>query len=103
MLKAASWGRVPMSLDRLGTCGTSSSTLLRGMELADQPLGVILNLKEEPLDEEEQQMRQELQAGFAKCGNTLEKRISVSYIYSYIYIYMYGVSSPHMSTVSIPV
>ena len=32
------------------------------MDVADQPLAVILNLKEEPADEEEAAMRNEVQA-----------------------------------------
>ena len=43
------------------TLGTSSCTLGRGLKLADQPLQQLLNLKDEPLDEEENQLRAEMQ------------------------------------------
>ena len=48
---------------RLGTSADSSATLARGMDLANQPLAALLQLKEEPLDEEEKQMQDEVQAG----------------------------------------
>ena len=55
----------------------SSSTLLRGMELAGQPLGVLLNLKEDNQDEEEKEMGQELQA---------RKRVGLSWIQNMYFV-----------------
>ena len=51
-----------MSQETLETGAGSSSTLARGMALADQPLQSLLNLKDEPVDEEEQALRAEMQA-----------------------------------------
>ena len=51
-----------MSQETLETGAGSSSTLAHGMALADQPLQSLLNLKDEPVDEEEQALRAEMQA-----------------------------------------
>ena len=49
-----------MSSESLPTHCGSTATLVRGLELASMPLPELLRLKEEPLDEEEQALRDEM-------------------------------------------
>ena len=56
-------GHIVMSSLSLKTGTGSSSTLLYGMELTNRGLPSLLQLKEEPGDEEEKAMQSELQAG----------------------------------------
>ena len=66
-----------MSSASLQTGSGSSSTLLRGMELAAQPVGQVLAVKlESGLDEEEMEMRKQLQASGSK--KTICKGVSVN-------------------------
>ena len=51
-----------MSAETLATGTGSSSTLLRGCEMASEPLQQLLALKEEPMDQEEIEIRREMQA-----------------------------------------
>ena len=50
-----------MSCESLATGSGSSTTLARGYALANQPLQQLLQLKEEPLDDEEIAIRKEMQ------------------------------------------
>ena len=50
-----------MSLQSLPTQCGSSETLGRGLQLASRPLAEMLQLKEEPADEEEVALRKEMQ------------------------------------------
>ena len=49
-------------MERLDTKAGSSATLLRGMELAGQPLDAVLNVKAEPTDDDEIAMQEEMKA-----------------------------------------
>ena len=67
------------SMERQGTHSGSSETLVRGLELANQPLGALLNLhavKDEPADEEELNMMAEIQARLMRipCACTCNMR-----------------------------
>ena len=50
-------------VNRLETGSLSCATLLCGMDLADQPMASILQIKEEPQDSEEKELQEEMQAG----------------------------------------
>ena len=55
-----------LAMERLGTQSCSTQTLGRGLELAQQPLGVLLDyIKQEP-DDEEKKMLAEIQAGLVQ-------------------------------------
>ncbi|CAE7310973.1 Zan [Symbiodinium sp. KB8] len=55
-------GHCRMSFESLPTRRGSTDTLARGLELASAPLPEMLHLKEEPQDEEEAELRREMQA-----------------------------------------
>ena len=54
-------GHCRMSFESLPTRRGSTDTLARGLELASAPLPEMLHLKEEPQDEEEAELRREMQ------------------------------------------
>ena len=53
-----------MSTTSLATGSGSSGTLARGCELASTPLNNLLCIKNEPVDNEELEIRAQMQAGY---------------------------------------
>ena len=87
-----------MSSESLPSKLGSTSTLVRGMELASLPLPELLQLKQEPEDDEEKELRREMQA----CGClkpvysnvhthniTVQKHIKCIYMCTRVHLYMY--------------
>ena len=52
-----------MSAESLGTGSGSSSTLVRGCDLASMPINELVGVKNEPADSEEMEIRAHMQAG----------------------------------------
>ena len=89
-----------MSRETLMTACASTETLARGLDLASMPLEHVLKTKEEPMDDEERAIQEEMKVH--GCIFSFGSIYDPSYKSPYIHIYIYPLPKTNIVSSAIP-